>query len=80
LSDSCINCSTLNDFKSKIKVELGPTLWFQQLLIFDSSLEYLVYAWRKPVSTYAISAYLHFGGFSEVGELLVKVYAYLCKF
>jgi len=26
LSDSCVNCSTINDFKSKIKVELEPEL------------------------------------------------------
>jgi len=26
LSDRCINCSTINDFKSKIKVELEPEL------------------------------------------------------
>ena len=26
LSDSCVNCSTINNFKSKIKVELEPEL------------------------------------------------------
>jgi len=26
LSDSSINCSTINDFKSKIKVELEPEM------------------------------------------------------
>ena len=26
LSDICVNCSTINDFKSKIKVELEPEL------------------------------------------------------
>ena len=26
LSDSCVNCSTINDFKSKIKVQLEPEL------------------------------------------------------
>ena len=26
LSDRCVNCSTINDFKSKIKVELKPEL------------------------------------------------------
>jgi len=26
LSDSCINCSMINDFKSKIKIELEPEM------------------------------------------------------
>ena len=28
LSDRCVNCSTINDFKSKIKAELEPELYF----------------------------------------------------
>ena len=36
LSDSCINCSVINRFKSQIKVELEPKMQFQQLLMYDS--------------------------------------------
>jgi len=53
LPDSCMECTTLNDIKTKIKLQLEPetqncNVMFVMLLIVDC-------IWRKPVSTYAIS-------------------------
>jgi len=49
LSDSRVNCSTINDFKSKSRT--GTTITVLTVVMYDSRL-----IWHEPVPTHAISA------------------------
>ena len=50
LPEKCIKCSTANTFKKHISIELEPESY--SVLV----MKIVDVMWRKPVSTYAISA------------------------
>jgi len=64
LPNRCVECTALNDFKTRIKLQLELRTQHNVKSVVNE-----IVGWRQPVSNYGMQSVFYADGFGEFGEI-----------